>query len=204
MDSLGKKCVFTGSQGYDLSTDTTSVKLTTDTVSSSRAACVGADTLISLKQERAIKPLEPHRDTGPLEPVNISGAVGGPSWGSARLRCRGSWDQRPAERNALFFISGTHREGLWSEEITFVETFAQSCKSRCRVAGMPLTGEQRTKSTLVSHTEENTEDAETTGGFIMSPHPVPSPPGGPPAFPPAPQGEISWSIWAPNLGLLIQ
>lgn len=64
---------------------------------------------------------------------------------------------------------------------------------------MSLTLEQRTKSTLVSHTEENTKDAESTGVLITSP--VPSPPGGPPVFPWTPPVEISWSILAPNLGV---
>lgn len=52
----------------------------------------------------------------------------------------------------------------------------------------------------MSHTEENTKDAETMGVFITSP--VPSPPGGPTAFSSTPQVEISWSIPAPNLGFL--
>lgn len=36
-------------------------------------------------------------------------------------------------------FQGTHIGGLWSEEIVFVETFAQSYKSISRVAGMSLT-----------------------------------------------------------------
>lgn len=54
-------------------------------------------------------------------------------------------------------FQGTHIGGLWSEEIVFVETFAQSYKSISRVAGMSLTLEQRTKSIIISHTEENSE-----------------------------------------------
>lgn len=52
----------------------------------------------------------------------------------------------------------------------------------------------------ISHTEENTKDAGAMGVFIASP--IPSPPGGPTAFSSTPQVEISWSIPAPNLGVL--
>lgn len=45
----------------------------------------------------------------------------------------------------------------------FVQTFGQSYKSMCCVAGMSLTLEQRTKSIFVSHAEENTEEAESPG-----------------------------------------
>lgn len=77
-----------------------------------------------------------------------------------RPRLRGL---EPADRNAPF-LGQEHTEGrLWSEELIFVETFARSYKSVRCVAGLPLTLEQRTKSILVSHAEENTEDAETTG-----------------------------------------
>ena len=47
--------------------------------------------------------------------------------------------------------------------MVFVETFAQSCTSVCHVAGISLTLEQRTKSIFVSHTDENTKEAELTG-----------------------------------------
>lgn len=63
---------------------------------------------------------------------------------------------------------------LWSEEIVFVETFAQSYKSMCCVAGMSLTLEQGTKSILVSHTEESAKDAEAMGVLITSPCPLSS------------------------------
>lgn len=79
----------------------------------------------------------------------------------------------PADRNAPF-LGQEHTEGrLWSEELIFVETFALSYKTVRCVAGLSLTLEQRTKSILVSHTEENTEDAETTGALITFPRPLP-------------------------------
>ena len=91
-----------------------------------------------------------------------------------------------------------HIDGLWSEEIVFVETFDQIYKSVCRVAGMSLSLEQRTKSILVSHTEENTEAAEITGVLITVRYPAPSPPEGAPAFYSTPQVDF-WSIPVPDL-----
>lgn len=92
---------------------------------------------------------------------------------SSCLCCRGSWDraQQTIMHHSVF--QAIHIDGLWSEEIIFVETFAQSYKSVCRVAGMSLSLEQRTKSILVSHTEENTEAAEITGVLITVRYPSP-------------------------------
>ncbi|KAB0402813.1 hypothetical protein E2I00_014757 [Balaenoptera physalus] len=63
-------------------------------------------------------------------------------------------------------FQGKHIDGLWSEEMVFVETFAQSCTSVCHVAGISLTLEQRTKSIFISHTDENTKEAELTGDTV--------------------------------------
>lgn len=68
-----------------------------------------------------------------------------------------------------------------------LETFAQSYKSVCCVAGMSLSLEQRTKSILVSHTEENTEEPEIIGVLITVRYPSSPPPKGPPSFYSTPQ-----------------
>lgn len=134
--------------------------------------------------------------TSLLEPVIISRAVRRPS---------GTPPTSPAEapriREMPFSSFQEHTDvGLWSEDIVFVETFAQSYKSMHCVAGMSLTLELGAKSILVSHTEESAKDAETTGGLRTSPCPLP--PGGPPASPSAPPVETSWSFPAPNTGCL--
>lgn len=134
-----------------------------------------------------------------FELVIIARAIRRPFWNSS---CPCSWGpgvrgQQTEIHCSLFW--GACIDGLWSEEIVFVETFAPSYKSMCYVAGMSLTLEQRTKSTSVSHTEENTKEAEITGVLITAPSPSP---GEPPAFPLTPQVEMSQSVPAPNLGVL--
>lgn len=89
----------------------------------------------------------------------ISRVIGAPSASAAEApRIR---DQQTDMQHSVF--QEIHIDGLWSEEMVFVETFAQSCTSVCHVAGISLTLEQRTKSTLVSHADENTKEAELTG-----------------------------------------
>lgn len=101
-----------------------------------------------------------------FEPVIISRVIRRPfgTPPASAAKAPGIRDQKTEMLCSLF--QEAHIDGLWSKEIVFVETFAQSYKSLCRVAGMSLTLEQRTKSILVSHTEENTQEAETTREFI--------------------------------------
>lgn len=109
-----------------------------------------------------------------FEPVIISRAIRRPfgTPPACAAKAPGIREQQTEMLCSLF--QGAHIDGLWSEEIVFVETFAQSYKSMCCVAGMSLTLKQRTKSILVSHTEENTKEAETTGVFITAPCLLPS------------------------------
>jgi hypothetical protein len=50
-----------------------------------------------------------------------------------------------------------------------VETFGQSYKCMCCVAWMSLPLDQRTKSILVSHTKQSTEEAETRVLMLSTP-----------------------------------
>lgn len=107
------------------------------------------------------------------EPVFISRAVGIPPASAAEPP-----GITPEQRDTQhLYFKGINIDGLWSEKkkIVLVKTFAQSYESVRHVAGMALTLERRTKSILVSHTQDNTEEAEIAGVLITGTHLQPLP-----------------------------
>lgn len=103
----------------------------------------------------------------PVWAISVSRVIG--TRPASAAEAPGIRDQQTITHRSVF--QAIHIDGLWSEEIVFVETFAQSYKSVCCVAGMSLSLEQRTKSILVSHTEENTEEPEITGVLLTVRYP---------------------------------